>query len=91
MRRAVDEAKLSRPDFPQQVGVVLAKTGQTLGAAHRAKLAPGDHAEFCLLKELAGADLSGAEVFTTLDPCTRRGEGKVPCAQREPRAQVPAS
>lgn len=86
MRRAVDEAKSSRaesrPDAPPQVGVVIARDGQVLGAAHRGQRNPGDHAEYCLLCELEGKDLTGAEVFTTLEPCTRRGASKIPCAQR---------
>lgn len=88
MRLAVDQAKASRAevrdDVAPRVGVTIAKNGQLLGSAHRGKLNPGDHAEFCLLTELAdaGTAVEGAEVFTTLEPCTRRSAGKIPCAER---------
>ena len=40
----------------------------------------GDHAEYCLLRNLR--KVSGATVYTTLEPCTLRTHPKIPCAER---------
>ena len=46
------------------------KDGHILDIAHRASGQEGDHAEFVLLtKKLAGVDLTGCHLFTTLEPC----------------------
>jgi diaminohydroxyphosphoribosylaminopyrimidine deaminase/5-amino-6-(5-phosphoribosylamino)uracil reductase len=90
MRLAVDEAKQSVSEeragrFPVPVvGAVLARGGEVLATAHRGESGEGDHAEFVLLKrKLKGIDLSGTELFTTLEPCTKRkSPNKLPCALR---------
>jgi diaminohydroxyphosphoribosylaminopyrimidine deaminase / 5-amino-6-(5-phosphoribosylamino)uracil reductase len=88
MRLAVDEGKKSE-DEPDRSGpapkvgvVVVGRDGKMLGSSYRGRDNPGHHAEYGLLEgQLAGVDLNGATVFTTLEPCSRRGKGKTPCAR----------
>jgi diaminohydroxyphosphoribosylaminopyrimidine deaminase/5-amino-6-(5-phosphoribosylamino)uracil reductase len=68
-----------RTDTPR-VGVVIVKDGQLLGESFRGEKNKGVHAEFGLLERLKAVDLAGALVYTTLEPCSRRGPDKTPCA-----------
>jgi len=83
---AVREARLSiqQPGRVSLfVGAVAAQGEDLLGSAHRGEFKPGEHAEYTLLeRKLASATLAGATVFATLEPCTQRGQGKMPCAER---------
>jgi len=82
---AVQEARKSSPEDGRvhpKVGVVVVKDGRVLGSAHRGEF-PQCHAEFIALeKKLLDVSLSGATVYTTLEPCTVRNPPKVPCASR---------
>ncbi len=88
MRRAVDLAKKcttesNRATPAPRVGAVLVKDGAILTEAYRGQGRPGEHAEFGLLKSLPDdLDLSGASLYTTLEPCTQRNHPKIPCAHR---------
>ena len=87
MREAIAEAKKSRPeaDHVPYVGAILTdSSGEILHRAHRGERGSGDHAEFILLSKAkeAGTDLASTVLFVTLEPCTRRGLGKIPCAVR---------
>ena len=86
MRRSIDLGKQSRAESPRKpmVGVVIVKDGALLGESFRGDYAEGVHAEAGLIRRLTdlGVDLSGASVFTTLEPCTRRNHPKIPCARR---------
>lgn len=86
MRRAVDLGKQcvdEHSDRPSpRVGVVVSRDGQILAEAYRGQSAPGDHAEYIALeRHLAGIDLAGTTVYTTLEPCTSRSPKKTPCAK----------
>ena len=86
MRRATDLGKLSRPEVdrsspPPRVGVVVIRGSEVLGESFRGETGEGRHAEFGLLDRLAGIDLSGATLLTTLEPCSRRNHPKRPCAE----------
>jgi pyrimidine deaminase RibD-like protein/nucleoid DNA-binding protein len=85
MRRAVDEARKSKPedDRPHpMVGVAVARQGRLLAVAHRGGRG-GRHAEFTALEQkLKRHTLAGSTVYTTLEPCTTRTHPKVPCAKR---------
>lgn len=84
-RLAIDEARKSSPEDRRvhpRVGVVVVKDGRVLASAHRGEI-PQCHAEYIALeKKLADVPLSGATVYTTLEPCTARNHPKVPCAVR---------
>ena len=87
MQRAVDLGRLGRDEHEgrasPRVGAVVVRAGHVIAESHRGQFDPGDHAEFCALeKTLAGQDLSGATVYTTLEPCSSRNHPKVPCAVR---------
>lgn len=88
MRLAIDEAKKSIVEdkgvHPYVGAVVAAGDGQVIATAHRGETGLGRHAEFIVLSKTAEAqvDLADAELFVTLEPCTARGPGKKPCAQR---------
>ena len=82
---AVKEARKSIPEDGRvhpKVGVVVVKDGHILATAHRGEI-PQGHAEFIALeKKLAAISVSGATVYTTLEPCTSRNHPKIPCANR---------
>lgn len=71
------------------VGAILAdRNGKILGRAHRGQYGSGDHGEFTLL-EKSGIDIpSDAVLYVTLEPCTKRGDRKTPCADRVVRSGV---
>jgi pyrimidine deaminase RibD-like protein len=84
-RIAIDEARKSVPEDDRvhpRVGAVIVKDGRILASAHRGEI-PQCHAEYIALeKKLIDVSLSGATVYTTLEPCTARKHPKVPCAIR---------
>jgi len=86
MELALAEARKSAPEDGRthpKVGAVAVRDAQHLASAHRGQLHPGEHAEFTLLEGLLRDEtLTGTTIFTTLEPCTRRGHPKVPCADR---------
>lgn len=76
-----------RPD--PLVGCVVVTRDGRIESGYRGEKDVGDHAEFTVLeKKLGGVGLEGATVFTTLEPCTERKPGKVPCADRLVEARV---
>jgi pyrimidine deaminase RibD-like protein len=82
---AIDEARKSvaEDDRPHpKVGVVIVKDGKILGSGHRGESGKGDHAEYCGLKKLNAADVQGAAVYTTLEPCSTRNPPKTSCTDR---------
>jgi pyrimidine deaminase RibD-like protein len=75
-----------------KVGAVLASpSGDVLLQCHRGEI-PGAHAEFRLLETARerGIDTRDCVLFATLEPCTQRGSGKIPCAQRIAAAHLAA-
>lgn len=68
-----------------KVGAVLTDSrGNIILNSYRGESGNGDHCEYILLKKAKeqGINLSDKILFVTLEPCTSRGSGKVPCAQR---------
>jgi pyrimidine deaminase RibD-like protein/NTP pyrophosphatase (non-canonical NTP hydrolase) len=84
--RAVQEARSSVQEpgrTPLYVGAVASRDAELLGTAYRGELKQGEHAEFTLLeRKLKTTKLAGATIFTTLEPCTKRGPGKISCTER---------
>ena len=82
---AIDEAVKSIAEDDRvhpKVGAVVVKQGKVMAKAHRGEF-PKSHAEYIALeKKLAGEFVSGATVYTTLEPCTGRNDPKVACALR---------
>jgi pyrimidine deaminase RibD-like protein len=88
MRVAIDQARLCVPADPRlhpHVGAVLTDMdGNVLYCAHRNEGSTEGHAEFLLLEKAKrdGFNVEGTILFSSLEPCTRRGVDKVPCAVR---------
>lgn len=62
--------------------VVVTKEGK-VATGYRGELEPNEHAEFTVLeKKMADDVLTGATVYTTLEPCVDRNPPKKSCAQR---------
>lgn len=87
MRISIDAGKKCKPENEEhkpKVGALLVKDGVILESAFRGEISPGAHAEFTLLvlkNKIKNFDCSGATLFTTLEPCTSRKNGKKPCAE----------
>jgi pyrimidine deaminase RibD-like protein len=86
MRIAIELSKESKPEDDRvhpKVGVVVVKEGKIVERGFRGQFSKGDHAEYTVLeRKLAGTDLTGTTLYTTLEPCTARGHEKIPCADR---------
>jgi pyrimidine deaminase RibD-like protein len=67
------------------VGAVIARDGYVLQTGFRGEKAPGAHAEETALEKLSAAQAVGTTVYSTLEPCTIRGQM---CAQRLITKQV---
>ena len=76
-QRSASEDDKARP----RVGAVVVRDGQMLATACRGELEAGEHAEYTALerKLKESNDVAGSTVYTTLEPCTRRGPNKLPC------------
>jgi HAD superfamily phosphoserine phosphatase-like hydrolase len=96
MLESIEEAKKSMSEGDSKkhpkVGAILADIhGKILLRAHRGQAGPGTHCEYSLLTkaEEEGIDCSQTILFVTLEPCSKRGEGKTPCAIRIINKHVP--
>ena len=74
---------------PPKVGAIIVFPDGRVVQAHRGELREGDHAEFTLLeRKLANEKLDDCILFTTLEPCVKRNEPKVPCCRRTTNARI---
>jgi diaminohydroxyphosphoribosylaminopyrimidine deaminase/5-amino-6-(5-phosphoribosylamino)uracil reductase len=79
MQLAIEEMRKSSGPGPK-VGAVVVIDGKAIGIGHRA---PGVHAERSAIETAlaSGADLRGASLYTTLEPCIRAGSNRESCAE----------
>ena len=83
--RAIAEAQKSVAEDERlhpSVGVVIVKESKILATGFRGESGDGNHGEYCALKKLNEADVQGATVYTTLEPCSIRKAPKKSCTQR---------
>lgn len=88
MRLAIAEAHKSEPS-PSAfcVGCVVVRDGAVLATGFSRELPGNTHAEQVALLKL-GFEAAGATVYTTMEPCSTRVSGNVPCVQSCLRANV---
>ena len=80
-----------RPDgkVPPKVGAIIVFPDGKVIQAHRGELREGDHAEFTLIeRKLVNEKLDDCVLFTTLEPCVKRNDPKVPCCRRTTNARI---
>jgi pyrimidine deaminase RibD-like protein len=88
MREAISEAHKSQAEdgrnHPLVGAIITDDDGKIFLRAHRGENGGGGHAEFLIFQKAQDEkiDLSDKTLFVTLEPCTRRGAGKIPCAVR---------
>lgn len=88
MREAIAEANKSKAEdgrnHPLVGAIVTDDDGRILLRAHRGEDGGGGHAEYLIFQKAKKSkiDLSGKTLFVTLEPCTRRGPGKIPSRVR---------
>ncbi|OLT27404.1 dCMP deaminase [Nocardiopsis sp. CNR-923] len=85
LRRTVELSRNCPPSTTAfSVGaVVVAADGTVLGEGYSRRDSPHDHAEEVALREVDAADprLSGATLYTSLEPCSARASRPVSCAE----------
>lgn len=88
MRLAIAEAHKSVPaDSAYCVGCVVVRDGVVLATGFSRELPGNTHAEQVALMKL-DFDAERATVYTTMEPCSVRLSGNVPCVQSCLRAKV---
>ena len=83
MRNSIGENRSDKSS--PLVGAVIVISDGRVEKAYRGELSDGDHAEYTLLeRKLSSENLSGAILFSTLEPCApgARSETKLSCAER---------
>jgi pyrimidine deaminase RibD-like protein len=79
---AVEEGRKCPPaDGAFSVGAVVVRDGVELARGHSRETDPTVHAEEAALARLAGTDLAGATVYSSLEPCSARRSRPRTCSQ----------
>lgn len=93
MRRAIDLAAFCPPaEGAFSVGAVIVdEGGAELSSGYSRERDPREHAEEAALGKLPESDprLTGATIYSTLEPCSQRSASRTPCAQRILAASIP--
>ncbi|KAF0732318.1 hypothetical protein LEN26_000024 [Aphanomyces euteiches] len=88
MRLAIAQAHLSPPvESAFCVGCVIVKDGQVISTGFSRELPGNTHAEQCALMKLDMV-ADGADLYTTMEPCSVRLSGNTPCVENCIRAKV---
>ncbi|ODV81625.1 DRAP deaminase [Suhomyces tanzawaensis NRRL Y-17324] len=88
MELAIEEAKKCGETQTQfNVGAVLVHRGEVLATGHSRELPGNTHAEQCALEKYFEATGTkdvpvGTEIYTTMEPCSLRLSGNLPCVDR---------
>ncbi|KAJ1662174.1 hypothetical protein IW140_006043 [Coemansia sp. RSA 1813] len=88
MRQAIEEGlKCSNVETAYNVGAVITtKDGEVLATGYSRKYPGNTHAEQCALMDLerspAYAQAKDLVIYTTMEPCSKRLSGNIPCSQR---------
>jgi diaminohydroxyphosphoribosylaminopyrimidine deaminase/5-amino-6-(5-phosphoribosylamino)uracil reductase len=82
LRAAIDCSRLSppAPDHYAVGAVVVGADGRVLATGFTGETDPHYHAEEAALAKLAGVDLTGATIYSSLEPCTTRKSRPSSCA-----------
>ena len=80
---AIESSRLSppAPDHYAVGAVIVDADGRVLATGYTGETDPHYHAEEAALAKLAGVDLVGATIYTSLEPCTSRRSRPRSCAQ----------
>jgi diaminohydroxyphosphoribosylaminopyrimidine deaminase / 5-amino-6-(5-phosphoribosylamino)uracil reductase len=93
MRKAIELSRLCPPsDTAFSVGAIIVDAeGEEIANGYSRDTDPHVHAEESALAKLAADDprLSGATLYSTLEPCTKRRSHPVPCTQLILNAGIP--
>lgn len=82
LRQAVALAQRCPPSSTFRVGsVVVDAAGTTLALGWSGRRHPADHAEESALADLRGVDLTGATIYSSLEPCSRRASRPQSCTE----------
>lgn len=85
LAEAIELSKRCTPTYAAFcVGAILVSAcGQVIAQGYSRRSDPKDHAEESALADAASAraDLAGATLYTSLEPCLRRMSRPVPCAE----------
>ena len=88
MDMAIQLAHLSEPSPSAYcVGAVLSKGDIVLATGYSRELPGNTHAEECALIKFGGSCV-GADMYTTMEPCSTRTSGRPPCVEHIIRAQI---
>src|SRR5690348_6751542 len=86
LMRAIDLSRLSTPAATRYAvgAVVVGPTDAVLATGYTGEVRPTCHAEEAALARIAGrpgVDATGAVLYSSLEPCTTRRSGPLPCAR----------
>ena len=79
LKLAIEEAKKSRDKDNYYVGAIIVKDDKIISRAYGDENNKNSHAEELAIRK-ARKNLSGAEMYITMEPCSFRPSGKISCS-----------